>query len=348
MRYKEWLLAGCLILAVGTAGCGSISQKEPAVDQEESGVQETIDITVDVHQRQEQVKISVTLEQVQLLRDVDFGEGNKSDALKLSLTVDNQNEAGLQLHPDSGRIWLNTGEETMSSKGEFHETYPNGTMRKGDLYFPLQLTRLNEISDMKVTFEGPVNQYYLAMGDEYTFEVAVNHPQFQEVTRETIRERAYETGVKLIEGAGISANYHLGMVEELGPLTVHLINAMIFERVEHPFAKFLNLDEPVSFLGITIVVENRGEGTVYFSNARNRLINDSGDTIPIDHLMSLYMSQEFIPGVLKTGTVFFQIPEDTIDDFASMALLLESPWKTVGDQRVLLSENQVIHFDSAQ
>ena len=348
MRNKEWLLVGFLILAVGAAGCGNSSQIEPAVDPEESAVQETIDVTVDVHQQQEQVKISVTVEQVQLLRDVDFGKGKKSDALKLSLTLDNQNDAGLQLHPDSGRIWLNTGEETMSSKGEFHETYPNGTLRRGDLYFPLQLTRLNEISDMKVILAGPVNQYYHAMGDEYTFEVAVNHPQFQEVTRETILERAYETAVKLTEGTEISTNHHLGMVEEIGPLTVHLINVLIFEQIEHPFAEFLNLDESVSFLGVTLAVENRGEGTVNFSNARNRLINESGDTIPMDHLMSQYVSQEFYPGAVKTGTVFFQIPEDATDEFASMALLLESPWETVGNQRILLSENQVIYFDIAQ
>ncbi|MDW7670087.1 MAG: hypothetical protein SCK57_07525 [Bacillota bacterium] len=348
MRNKEWLLVGLLILAVWTAGCGNNSRIEPAVDPQESAVQETVDVTVDVQQQQEQLKISVTVEQVQLLQDLDFGEGKKSDALKLSLTVDNHNDAGLQLHPDSGRIWLNTGEETMSSKGEFHETYPNGTLRRGDLYFPLQLTRLNEISDMKVILAGPVNQYYHAMGDEYTYEVTVNHPQFQEVTRETILERAYDTAVKLTEGMEVSANHRLGRVEEMGPLTVHLINVLIFEQVEHPFAEFLNLDEPVSLLGVTMAIENRGEGTVYFSNARNRLINDSGDTIPMDHLMSQYMSQEFYPDAVKTGTVFYQIPEDATDVFASMALLLESPWETAGDQRVLLSDDQVIYFDSAR
>lgn len=336
------LTAGALILALAAlTGCGGAPQEESVTGPEETVSQETTDQIFEIELMKDRENISVTVQQVQLVRDADFGEGRASDALVLSLSVDNQNNAGLQLHPDSGRIVINTGEEVISPKGIFRETYPNGTLKQGDLYFPLKLTRLNEINSIRIILEGPVNQYYEMMGEEYIFEIALEHPNFEPVSRETVVERAYENASQLTEASGVSESHHLGIREEIGPLTVHVMDLIVYEQVEHPFADFLNLEEPVNLIGLTITVENEASQTVYHSNARGRLVSDDGQEFIMDQLMSQYMNPEYHPGAIKSGTSFFRV--DTLEDLIhDLKIRVDGAWERIGNESELLEEGRII------
>lgn len=340
---KRWIGAGLLAVTLLVTGCGATSQEEgTAVPEDRTVEQEEVEAVFDINQQMEREEIVVKLQEIAMVKNADLGEGRSSDALVVSLWVDNENPAALQLYPDSGKMLLPTGEELFSSRAEYQETYPNGTLKKGEVYFPLQLTKLNEIHGLTLVLEGPANQYYEPVGEEYVFEIPVKHPSYQEVDRSEIIQRVYDQSASLASASLVSETFHAGQQVEMGPMTIHLMDVMVYENMEHPYAAFLNLDDPVNFVGVSLAVENHSDEMVYFSNARNKLL--LGNTIikNMDHLMSRYMGQVFYGGAIKTGTAFFQIEEEELERLSAISLLMESPWELEGDEKRVLWEDQQV------
>lgn len=348
MLDKRWIGASLLVAMLLITGCDTTSQKEAPTSPAATDVQQEVEAIFEIGEGMEQEDIHVEVNQITMMRNADFGEGRTSDALVVTLSVENTNAMGLQLHPDSGKILLPTGEELLSAKGEYQETYPNGTVKKGDFYFPLQLTKLNEINGLTLVLEGPANQYYEPVGEEYVFDVEIMHPSYQEVDRESILQRVYDQSAALSQASGVADTFHVGEQVEMGPVTVHLMDVMIYENMQHPFADFLNLEEPVHFIGISLAVENNSEDMVYFSNARNKLL--LGDTVikDMDHLMSRYMGQAFHGGAIKTGTAFFRVEAEELEGLSPMSLLMESPWELEGEEKRLLSENRRVKLGGGE
>lgn len=342
MLAKRWIGASFLAVTLLLTGCGTTSQEEVPEAPEEVAVVQEVEAVFDINQQLVQEEIGVQLEQIKMMKNADLGEGRSSDALVVTLSVENENTAGLQLFPDSGKILLTTGDELLSSRSEYQESYPNGTVKQGDFYFPLQLTKLNEIEGLTLILEGPANQYYEPIGDEYVFEVQVRHPSYQEVERSELVQRAYDQSATLSQASGVSDTFHAGQQVEMGPMTIHLMDVMIYENVQHPYAAFLNLEEPVNFIGVSVAVENLADNVVYFSNARNKLLLGNELTKDMDYLMSRYMGQAFYGGAIKTGTAFFQVKEEEIESLSNISLLLESPWELDGDEKRVLSEDQQV------
>lgn len=334
LRGKGWL-ALLLALVLLLTGCGSTGEKTE-VPAEVSRVVEGV---FEIRQTLEQQDIAVTLEKVKLVSGEDFGAGRTSDAVVISLSVDNQNDGGLQFHPDSGKILLTSGEEMLSLKGDYQETYPNGTMKRGDIYFPLQLTRLNEIDGMILELEGPVNRHYEPQGEHYIFQLQVKHPDHRTVTRDEMIKRAYDIAERLTQATGVSETYHVGHVAAMGPMKVHVIDLMVYENVEHPFAVFLNLKERVHLVGVSLVVENNDQETLFYSHARTKLLLGDDRVITMDYLMSQHMDQEYTAGAIKTGTAFFRVEEADLPALHAASLLLQSPWRMEGGERRLVSED---------
>ena len=344
MLDKRWIGISLLAVMLLLAGCDATSQEEAPVSREEIGLRQEVEAVFEIGQGMEQEDIGVEVKQITMMKNADFGEGRSSDALVVTLIVDNANANGLQLHPESGKILLPTGEELLSAKGDYQETYPNGTVKKGDFYFPLQLTKLNEIDGLTLILEGPANQYYEPVGEEYVFDVQVRHPSYQAVDRETLLQRVYDQSATLSQAAGVSDTFHAGEQVEMGPVTVHLMDVMIYENIQHPFAAFLNLEEPVHFIGISLAVENNSDDMVYFSNARNKLLLGDAVIKDMDHLMSRYMGQAFHGGAIKTGTAFFRAEEEELEALSALSLLMESPWEMEGEEKRLLSENRRVEL----
>ena len=348
MLIKKWIGTSLLVAILLLAGCGTSTQEEPPASREEPALQQEVEAVFEIGQEMEQNEIGVKVEQITMMKNADFGEGRSSDALVVTLSVDNDNATGFQLHPESGKILLPTGEELLSAKGDYQETYPNGTVKKGNFYFPLQLTKLNEIDGLTLILEGPVNQYYEPMGEEYVFDVDITHPLYQAVDREALLQRVYDQSAALSQAAGVSDTFHAGEQVVMGPVTVHLMDVMIYENIEHPFAAFLNLEEPVHFIGVSLAVENLSDDMVYFSNARNKLLLGDAMIKDMDHLMSRYMGQAFHGGSIKTGTAFFRVEEEDLEALSAMSLLMESPWELEGEERRLLSENRRVELGGSE
>ena len=343
MLIKRWIGTGLLAVMLLATGCGTTLQEEaPAIPEEATIEQEEVEAVFDINQQMVQEEIDVQLKEITMLKNADLGEGRNSDALVVTLWVDNENPAGLQLYPDSGKMLLATGEELLSSRAEYQETYPNGTVKKGDLYFPLQLTKLTEIDGLTLILEGPANQYYEPVGQEYVFEIPVKHPSYQDVGRSEIIRRVYDLSASLSGASLVSETFHAGQQVEMGPMTIHLMDVMVYENMQHPYAAFLNLDDPVNFIGVSLAVENHSDEVVYFSNARNKLLLGNTITKDMDHLMSRYIGQVFYGGAIKTGTAFFRIEEEELEKLSAISLLLESPWELEGEEKRVLSEDQQI------
>ncbi|MEN1761652.1 hypothetical protein [Anoxynatronum sibiricum] len=327
------IVMGLLLLVFWVSGCGpSQSQQNqenasesPAVTEAPAPVPLEMKppVEVPVSQQQSQEGITVNLEHLQLLSQADFGDGRTSDAVKLSVTVEQEPGIFLRAYPDGGRLLLNTGEEISTAKGEFHETYADGTLKKGDLYFPLALTRPEEITHVRFVMEGPANQYFTVVGEDFVFEVSVNHPDHQPVERQELIERAYAHAEKLAAAPGVTESRRLALVENLGDITLHVIDVVLYEAMEHPFAAFLKVEEPVNFIALTLAIENTSDNQLTFSSARSRLRLNGGEALAADQLMSQYLSPDYAPGGIKTGVVFYLIPEMLPAELETLELLTE-------------------------
>ncbi|SMP59943.1 hypothetical protein [Anoxynatronum buryatiense] len=333
LKHRLIILLGLLLLLFSVSGCNQSSQPKggenasepPAVTEAPAqGPSEMKPpVEVPVSQQQSQEGITVNLEHLQLLSQVDFGDGRHSDAVKLTVTVEQESDISLRVYPDGGRLLLNTGEEISTAKGEFHETYADGTLKKGDLYFPLTLTRPEEINHVRFVMEGPANQYFTVVGEDFVFKVPVNHPDHQPVERQELIERAYAHAEKLTAAPGVTESRRMALVENLGEITLHVIDVVLYEAMEHPFAAFLKVDEPVNFIALTLAIENTGDNEVTFSSARSRLRLNGGEALAADHLMSQYLSPDYAPGGIKTGAVFYLIPEALPAELETLELLTE-------------------------
>lgn len=319
------------LLLIALAGCGQMAPANlpeadaPAVGEAPAtpDSEAAPPVTVPVAQEQTQEDITVRVEQLDLLSQADFGDGRTSDAVKLSVVVTQDADVSLRVYPDGGRLLLNTGEEIATAKGDFHETYDDGSLKRGDLYFPLTLTRPNEIQSLLFVMEGPANQFFAVVGEDFVFEVPVNHPNYQPVDRGELLGRAYEAAQKLTAAPGVAEAFSVSLVEELGAVTLHVMDAVLYKGVTHPFAEFLKVEEPVDFIALTLAIENTGDQMVSFSSARSRLQVNGGEGIMVDHLMSQYLSPVYGPGAIKTGAVFFLIPEGIPPTLETLELVTE-------------------------
>jgi len=153
--------------------------------------------------------------------------------------------------------------------------------------------------------------------------VPVNHPNYQPVDRGELLGRAYEAAQKLTAAPGVAEAFSVSLVEELGAVTLHVMDAVLYKGVTHPFAEFLKVEEPVDFIALTLAIENTGDQMVSFSSARSRLQVNGGEGIMVDHLMSQYLSPVYGPGAIKTGAVFFLIPEGIPPTLETLELVTE-------------------------